>query len=523
MRLILKPEQKPHAERLRKILLENFVAFDMSVMGAGKTYTATHVALHLKFKHVIIVCPLSVVPKWISMKKFGLPIYDVLSYESLRSIKGKDPKHGLLTRIDEGSKVSFEATDRLKTLAKENLFVIFDESQKIKNKNAQWFACKTIAETLLLSGGMSRFLLLSGTPIDKEEQALNIMKMLGFIRADKLTFFNKAYNTMTLYGIQELIDFCRFIDDSATQNVLKEQIITNENAAHVCYKLFQEVIKTSITSSMIPIKRSDVYIDLKNAEYSIEDTYDEINIRKAISEVNDSFQKFNEGRLDFSMSPGQNPELIEMKRKRQEIAQKRIQSIMFNLRIIENCKVRLMVKLARKKLEENKHNKVALFINYTSSLELLKNELSDYNPLLLDGSVSQENRKIVLDKFQEFNQKHRLIIGNVKVCSSGIDLDDKSPKGSFPRFVFASPNWSILDLQQLPSRFLRLDSKSPTMFRFIYAKNYRETGLLNNLSKKSKVMKETSKVQLATGIEFIGDLDMIDGDEELGFIDKDFE
>ena len=161
MRLILKEDQKPHVDRLINILTRTFCAFDMSTMGSGKTYTATKLAKEFDFENVIIICPTSVVSKWITMRRYGMKIYDVISYESLRSVKGKDPKHGLLKRFDEESHTYFEPTKLLQDLAEEGLFVIFDEAQRVKNKNAQWYACKAIAETILLSGGLSRFLLLA--------------------------------------------------------------------------------------------------------------------------------------------------------------------------------------------------------------------------------------------------------------------------------------------------------------------------------------------------------------------------
>ena len=72
MRLLLKSEQKPHVQRLIEILKSNFCALDLSVMGAGKTFTATALAKEFDFKKVVIICPASVVSKWMQMKKLLL-------------------------------------------------------------------------------------------------------------------------------------------------------------------------------------------------------------------------------------------------------------------------------------------------------------------------------------------------------------------------------------------------------------------------------------------------------------------
>lgn len=517
MRLTLKSDQKDHVKKLTDILVKTYSCLDFSQMGSGKTFTATAIAKEFDFEKVLVICPASVVSKWLSMKKYGLKILDVLSYEGLRSIKNHDPKHGLLKRFDEGSKTYFEATPKLTALAKEGMLVVLDEAQRIKNKNAQWYGCKTIAETILTSGGLSRFILLSGTPIDKEKQALHLMEMLGYIRSEKLYTYDGFYKVLKLQGAQELVEFCYKIDFDKTKKVLDQESFNRDNVEHICYKLFQDVIKTSITSSMPPPNINGVYIDIKNAEYRVNDFSDNEVLRKAVTAVNDTFMRFQHATRfnpsDNMAGSNQNQKLLEMKEKKKQDIQAKIETIIYNLRIIENAKMRLFVELASKRLSENPHNKVALFVNYTSSIKGLLKDLNIYEPLVLDGSVDKEKRQSIIDKFQEHNVSHRVLIGNIRVCSSGIDLNDTSKGGKFPRYVFANPNLHILDLQQLPYRFLRLNSTSNTIFRFVYVKNHLEQGLIKNLKKKAKVMEETTGKN--EDMIYVGDLDMIDGDEEL--------
>ena len=265
---------------------------------------------------------------------------------------------------------------------------------------------------------------------------------------------------------------------------------------------------------MPPPDIKGVELDLKNAEYRVTDFSDNEVLRLAITLVNEIFERFRKSsrfKPEDEIDQSQNQKLIELKEKKKEEIQKKFEVIINQLKVIENAKMRLFIKLAKQRLEENPHNKVALFVNYTSSIEGLVKDLEEYNPLVLNGSVQKEDRQPIIDKFQEANQKYRILIGNIRVCSSGLDLDDKT--GKFPRYVFANPNLNILDLQQLPYRFLRMNTKSSTVFRFVYVKNHLELGLLNNLKRKAKVMKET------TGDEgekvYVGNLEMIDGDLEM--------
>ncbi len=107
-------DQEAQAKSLIEILKRSIVAFDMSMMGAGKTYVSSEVAIRFGFKNIVVVCPASVSGKWEEMREFGLGSDNsdtnlmVLSYEGLRSTtpRGLDlgtPRllsHGLLYRKD---------------------------------------------------------------------------------------------------------------------------------------------------------------------------------------------------------------------------------------------------------------------------------------------------------------------------------------------------------------------------------------------------------------------------------------
>jgi len=269
--ITLTDEQVPHVQKLLCILQKNHVAFDMSIMGAGKTYTTTELSRLAGFKNVVVICPATVEAKWKNMTKFGLNLFKVISYQSLRSRKGCKPSHGLLKRIDnDDEETIFTPTETLQKIVTEGTLFVFDEAQNIKNKNDQWFACKTISTYLLKYGPNSRFILLSGTPIDKEEHAINLMNMMGFIRAGRLYTYNKEERNLKLQGAQELIDYCKYVNPEKTTEFLRNNRISEFNVKHICYQLFQQIIKTSITSSM-SVPKSTYGIDCKNGYFNIKD------------------------------------------------------------------------------------------------------------------------------------------------------------------------------------------------------------------------------------------------------------
>lgn len=508
----LKDEQVPQVQSLIEILKKNVCAFDMSMMGAGKTYVSSEVAIRFGFKKVIVVCPASVVGKWREMKtNYGLNLEEVLSYEALRSVQDHQPSHGLLIRYDETvgediekkkskmlektgilnielrRRTRFEPTEKLKKLVSEGCLFIFDEAQKVKNRNAAWFATKTIAETLIGIAGKSRFLMLSGTPIDKEEHALNIMSMMGFIRSTKL--YNTEDGDIVLIGAKELLLFCEKVNREATKETLDEfPIRRKEDVVHLCYKLFQNVIKKYMTSSIKVPENEKVKLDVKNGYYKLDDVVAMTRLRNAIDSIQSTLRK----RI-YRKAGG-----TVFNTKIQKLG-----AVIKQLEFIEGVKIPVFVRLAREKLEENPNAKVCIFVNYNHSIDALMNDLAEYNPIKFNGSVNKELRQTLINKFQEPNNNYRLFIGNVATSATGIDLDDKY--GKFPRYAFASSNFNILDLFQLTRRIYRIDTQSNAVFRFVFIKNATEVSVLNNLARKSNILKETLDVQRESGIVFPGD------------------
>lgn len=481
--IILFPSQVPHVEKLRDILSRSHVGFDMSMMGSGKTFTSTYLAKEFKFPYVVVICPVSVENKWKEMSQYGVNMFRIISYQSLRSTKGSTPKHGLLNRYDDedGSSVTFTPTDLLTQICNDGCFFIFDEAQNIKNKNDQWQACKAIASHILKSGGLSRFLLLSGTPIDKEEHALNLMNMMGFINHHKLYVYSRDEKILRLYGAQDLINFCKHIDKDKTEEFLRFNRFEKDNVKHNCYLLFQNVIKHSITNSMPPPKL-EVTIDCKNGYYNIENEEDQCNLIKGISALN------------VSTDGGTRVQVENMK------------GITKALMKIEESKINTFIRIGKETLEKNPKCKIGIFVNYTASLEKLQGAFGIYNPIVLHGKIPDVKRVKMIQEFQKHNLDCRVILSNLQVCSSGIDLDDQSESGEFPRFAFASPNYVILHLHQLTRRFLRMNSKSNSVFRFVYGKcDKRETSILNALAKKTNVLKDTLESQVENDVVFPGE------------------
>jgi superfamily II DNA or RNA helicase len=534
--IVLLPAQQIHAEALDNQLSKYPFVLDLSMLGAGKTYTSSSYALRHDFLHVVVICPVSVIPKWNYMKKtYGLPIKSIMGYQSLRSTKCRQPKHGLLHRRDyvdqmqtphpwrvnefithEIDKVEFTTTEHYKTMVDEGLLLIIDEIQNIKNISSQFSAAEKLIHEITLRPGAgiiaskaskaseasnasnpdaseadasyasnandklrSRVILLSGSPIDKREQATHLFRAIGIMRNDKLAQINFQTYVNEWRGMREIYDFCFLLDSRAT--LLVRQKGPHELFDEYVYRLFQFVFKSYCAIAM-PAPPNAFRVIKQNAYYDIDEEGLEI-VRRGHGTLK-TVTNFEGGAVTFEAGQGG--------------ALRQMHGITRALQIIETGKISLFVRIARDALLDNQ-KKVVIAVNYTETIKDLEKKLSEFNPLCLSGSTPVLTRASVLEAFQAPNNSRRLLLCNQAVASTGIDLDDKD--GNFPRLCLVSPNYSTITSYQLGHRFLRLDTKSNATVQFVYAKQKGKTreqskdsielGVLNALSKKSQVMKET--------------------------------
>lgn len=67
------------------------------------------------------------------------------------------------------------------------------------------------------------------------------------------------------------------------------------------------------------------------------------------------------------------------------------------------------------------NGKLVIFAVHKKIIARLMNELADYNPVKVDGSVSQENRQVAVDTFQN-DPRCRVFVGNINAAGVGLTL-----------------------------------------------------------------------------------------------------
>jgi hypothetical protein len=510
--------QLVHKKKIDEIMNISPFVFDFSMLGTGKTYTTCyiyHENRDNRFKYLVNISPVSVKSRWQAMEKeYGIKIDKIIGYCELRTVKFKQPKHGLLTRRDytvnvrhddgtttEAEKVAYVCTPTYQEMVNQGLLLVIDEIQNVKNMSNQLEACKELIRPIIeqfnknSKTAKSRVILLSGSPIDKMTQIVHLFRLINVMSEERLCVYNPQTGMTMWRGMQEIENYCmhhfnptdvgqvrQHFDETSHHSRNPRVCVLND----YCYQLFQKIIKKYCSNAMDPVQLP-VHIVKQNAYYQMGDQKNVALLNKGIDLLK-HFSGFNalNNTVDFGHD-GANS----------------LQGITRALMMIETAKIGLFRRVATERLQATPNQKVVICVNYTETINDLMGLLSEFNPLRLDGSLNHKRRGEVLEKFQAGDVAYRLLIGNVSVCSTGIDLDDKF--GQFPRICLVSPNYATITLYQLSHRFHRISTKSDSKIHFVLCKERTEISILNALAKKSNVMKETITNQVEGGVIFPGD------------------
>jgi superfamily II DNA or RNA helicase len=465
--------QVDHVRKIIDTFASRKYVIDTSIMGAGKTYTSCAVAKVCNFPNVLVICPTSVIPKWKELLElFDIPS-NVTSYESYRGTKRAQPKHGLLKREND----KFIPQGSLQEMAEKGVLLVIDEFHRAKNESDQYESLRATCK-VLMNSKLSRILLLSGTPFDKEGQPIHMMQMLNVIESDHL--IAKEGQTLVLTGAKEFIDYCETLDLQKTRQIVKTMPLNRKALVNLClYKLYIDVVHNKITHAMyLPQDQSKVFC--YNAYFDL-DAESEKSLTEAIKSLNQA-TRFNPDTLDV------------------DAGQKNLGAITKALASIQTSKARTMARVANSILQKYENVRVCIYYDFNGPIELTYQLLKEYNPLRITGEVKPTERSEIVKRFQE-NKEDRLLILNSAVGSEGIDLDDTD--GKYPRFVLYSPNYHIMRIHQMTRRFMRAQTKSPTIICMVYANGKEiETSILNALVRKSEVFKESLQEQVDAGVVF---------------------
>ena len=468
----IRPHQTEHVVKLVKILQRSLCYLDTSAMGLGKTYVTIAVAMYYGMK-LLVVGPKDSEGVWKkAVKESGANMVAFITKDALRSRGNRQPKHGYLERWHDGKKTQFAVTEKFVDFVEKGGFLVIDEGHHMRNNSAQYRAAAALSNYIASQESCrSRFAILTATPTSAVDQTINISRLMGFMTADKLLGKGRD-GSKVLDGLQELVDVCSTLDDEATSYILNENRYYNDKIAKdTAVKLFNNIIVNYMSSAAKPAVLT-INVDRKNGYYNL----DPSNRAEFLSSL---------GNLEIAAKYDRTAKAINGKLR---VSRKRY-NVMTERRKIEMMKVPIFHRLAYSTLEKNDSNKVIIGVHFIDTLNVLTESLRDYDPIVLQGSVSGSDRELLVEQFQT-NPERRLIIAIMSVMSESISLHDTI--GGMPRFKFFSPSFDLLQMYQACGRAVRDgdSTKSDVTIRFVYVKEGElERHIYDALANKSRILK----------------------------------
>lgn len=417
----LLPYQPQGASILSSALRTYNAGLDASDTGVGKTYQAL-AAVRDHGKRAIVVCPLSVKASWErAADHLGVTLIVAINYEKVR--RGNTPWG------------RWSSKDQFSWTVPDDAVLLFDEAHRCKSHKSQ-------NSKLLIAAKRQDIpvLVLSATAATNPLE----MKALGY--ALGLHNGSDFWKWVRSYGCKpNQWGGFSFVGGPSDLAAINSQIFPRKGNRITVAALGDQFPETQITTLPVDLGK---------------DTAEKAD--KIYREMERQLQELADRAANDRIG-GQGTQLTIRLRARQKA---------------ELLKVPAFVELAEDFVAEGKS--VAIFVNFDETLESVREKLAAYEPSVVKGGQTAEERQEQMDRFQR--DEARIIICNIRAGGLGISLHDL--RGNFARVSLISPTDSAVDLKQVFGRIWRAGGKSKSLQRIIGIAGSVEEAVLRNVSSK---------------------------------------
>jgi hypothetical protein len=456
---LLEPQFK-HVQKLVDSLFLNGFAVDMSETGTGKTYAAAAVIRELN-RPFAVICPKSVIHQWNNiLSSFKLKANTVINYEKLG--RG-NTKYMKWKKLQDPTNPWNENAKREVPEFKfdPNTLIVLDEGHKCKGNDTSnsWMmiALKMQGYKVLVSSAT-----VATSPLE--------MKAFGF-----MTDLHKLYNFRDfcrMHGAELLARYGAMTfnlaskDGHAAMLKLNNYLFNEKNcAARMTVEDFGKVFPESHIVA-------EAY-DLGSNEAKIQAVYDDMEA-----------------------------ELAKLEEKAENYSEHIFAVMMEARRKAELCKVPLFVDMVEDLFDEGKS--VVLFLNFTDSVDAVVKRLEKM-PKFKDTIgyiVGGQNDKKRVQDIEDFQaDKKRVMVVNIAAGGTGVSLHDLN--GKFPRASLISPNWSAYNMRQALGRVWRLEGKTKSYQRIVYAAKCIEENICHRVQHKLNCLDTLNDGDLAEHLTLV--------------------
>ena len=456
---LLEPQFK-HVQTLVDSLYLNGHAVDMSETGTGKTYAAAAVIREMN-RPFAVICPKSVIHQWEKILKiFNLKAVTVINYEK---IGRGNTKHMRWRRMPDPVRPFVEnATAELPQFTfPKNTLVVVDEGHRCKGSNTSnaWMlvALKLQEYKVLVSSAT-----VATSPLE--------MKAFGFLT--DLHSLHNFRDFCRLHGAYLMPQYGSFAFNASSVEARDGMMRINEylfDTSECASRMTVEDFGNSFPESHIV---AEAY-DLGSNSSKIQSVYDEMETELARLEE----QAENYSEHIFAV-------MMEARRK------------------AELCKVPLFVEMTEDLYDEGKS--VVLFLNFTDSVNAVVNRLNNISKLkdqigYIVGGQTEKRRVADIHAFQ--NDTKRIMVVNIAAGGTGVSLHDLN--GKYPRASIISPNWSAYNMRQAMGRIWRLEGKTKSYQRVVYAAGCIEESICRRVQDKLECLDTLNDGDLAENLNLV--------------------
>lgn len=456
---LLEPQFK-HVQTLVDSLYLNGYAVDMSETGTGKTYAAAAVIREMN-RPFVVICPKSVIHQWEKiLASFKLKANVLINYEKLSRGNTKYMKWKKLP--DPVRPFQENATEELPHFKFDpNTLVVLDEGHKCKGNNTSnsWMMV-----SLKLQG--YRVLVSSATVATSPLE----MRAFGFLT-----------NLHALYNFR---DFCRVHGaELAPRYGAMTFNLSSSEAREGMLRLNEYLFKTTKSASRMKVE--DFGKEFPES-HIVAEAYDLGSNESKIQAVYDDMEA----------------ELAKLEEKSQNYSEHIFAVMMEARRKAELCKVPLFVDMIEDLYDEGKS--VVLFLNFTDSVDAVVKRLDKMAKFkdqigYIVGGQNDKSRVKDIEAFQA--DKKRVMVVNISAGGTGVSLHDLN--GKFPRASIISPNWSAYNMRQALGRIWRLEGKSKSYQRIVYAAKCIEENICHRVQGKLQCLDTLNDGDLAESLTLV--------------------
>ena len=435
-----RPPLEHQKESIQK-LCENKKFILADDMGLGKTTSTIIAALETGAKKVLIVCPASLKINW----QREIENYSDRTISIIDGKKWEDADF-VIINCDIIKNFHDEKNKKESVLlnSKFDLMVI-DEAHYIQNKQAQ--RTKLIND---FAKNIERLWLLTGTPITS--RPINYFNLLNLIESPVALNW-MAYVKRYCNGYQFKAGRRKVWNVSGASNL---EELRDRTAPLVLRRLKENVL--DLPDKII----TPVYLRLKSKEYE--------------SLMGDYYAWYDKGGEANSMTL----QFTKLTQVRQCISQEKVSS---TIELCENI------------IEQGK--KVIVFTNFTRSLEMILEHFGK-KAVRLDGSMSQKDRQVSVDRFQN-DENVMVFVGNIKAAGTGLTLT------AGEAVVMNDLSFLPSDHSQAEDRAYRFGQKNNVLVYYPIYENTIE-GIIYDILKKKKEIFETVMGDNVGQTDFVEDI-----------------